>query len=132
MPGVHGRKIYSSTKLKSYLTDLFLLHNTCRENTWQNKYFFLADRCTMKCFQCSWFQRIIRVGQGFWVYGILQLKYGYSVYHFLWISVYVGIILGIFGWILGILTNFFGYTGIPLPPPPSPADPESWNNVFIF
>ena len=40
--------------------------------------------------------RLIRVGQGFWVYGIqgflnrvysiLQLKYGYSVYHFLWLS----------------------------------------------
>ena len=41
----------------------------------------------------TWVPRRIRVGQGFWVYGIqgllnrvygiLQLKYGYSVYHFL-------------------------------------------------
>ena len=45
------------------------------------------------------------------VYGILQLKYGYSVYHFLWISgiqyTMLPLILGIFGWILGI----FGYFG---------------------
>ena len=45
------------------------------------------------------------------VYGILQLKHGYSVYHFLWISgiqyTMLPLILGIFGWIFGI----FGYFG---------------------
>ena len=83
----------------------------------------------------TWVPRRIRVGQGFWiygiqgllnrVYGILQLKYGYSVYHFLWIS---GIniptlILGIFGWIVGIF-GYFGefFSGILVYhyPPPSP------------
>ena len=55
------------------------------------------------------------------VYGILQLKYGYLVYHFLWISVYVGIILGIFGWILGILTIFFQVYWYTTTPPPRPT-----------
>ena len=36
-----------------------------------------------------------------WVYGILQLKYGFSL-NFRY-KVYLGIILGIFGWISGIL-----------------------------
>ena len=55
------------------------------------------------------------------VYGTLQLKYEYSVYHFLWISgikytwKYTWVYLDEF-WVLWQI--FFGYTGIPLPPSP--------------
>ena len=66
------------------------------------------------------------------VYGILQLKYGYSVYHFLWISgikytyFNFGYIWMNFGYFWVFWRMFFGYTGIPLPtpPPPPPADPD--------
>ena len=47
------------------------------------------------------------------VYGILQLKYGYSVYHFLWISGIkyskLRLFLGIFGGIWGILGYFVDF-----------------------
>ena len=55
-----------------------------------------------------------------WVYGISQLKYGFSL-NFRY-KVYLGVILGIFGWI-------FGYTGIPLPPL---ADPDKGNCKFLL
>ena len=60
------------------------------------------------------------------VYGILQLKYGYSVYHFLWISV-IKYILGIFGWIL-VIFGYFGEfsSGILVYHYPPMADPEKW------
>ena len=47
--------------------------------------YILLLRHTHQIRRCGqqWIGAKVRVGQGFWVYGILQLKYGYSVYHFL-------------------------------------------------
>ena len=60
------------------------------------------------------------------VYGILQLKYGYSVYHFLWISGIkyskLRLFLGIFGGIWGILSIFFRVYWYSTTPPL--ADPD--------
>ena len=72
------------------------------------------------------------VYRGFWnrVYGILQLKYGYSAYHFLWISgikytyLNFGYIWMNFGHFWVFWRIFFGDTGIPLPPL---ADPDQSN-----
>ena len=55
------------------------------------------------------------------IYGILQLKYEYSVYHFLWISgiKYTWVHLDEFWVFLGILANFFRvYWHTTTPPPP--------------
>ena len=83
----------------------------------------------------------IRLYKGFLnrVYSILQLKYGYSVYHFLWTPgiqyTMLPLILGIFGWILGIF-GYFGefFSGILVyhctPPPPPP--PPSWPTLIVI
>ena len=64
------------------------------------------------------------------VYGILQLKDEYSVYHFLWISgirytmlplILVRYIWMNFGYFWVFWRFFFGYTGITLPPVFSPT-----------
>ena len=66
------------------------------------------------------------------VYGILQLKYRYSVYHFLWISgikytwKYTWVYLDRFWVFLGIWANFFRVYWYTTTAPP-PADPEEFN-----
>ena len=74
------------------------------------------------------------------VYGILQLKYGYSVYHFLWISgikysklrLFLGIFGGIWG-ILGYFVDFFsGILVFHYPPWPTLKDTNKQTNKIII
>ena len=72
------------------------------------------------------------------VYGILQLKYGYSVYHFLWISgikyTYLSfwVYLDEFWVFLGILANFFPGILVYHYPPPPPCPPWLLGTVDIL
>ena len=99
-------------------------------------YSFVAD-CSLKRFSFSGSARVFgyTVYRGFLnrVYSILQLKYGYSVYHFLWISgikytyLNFGYIWMNFGYFWVFWRIFFRYTGIPLPPL---ADPAFWTEQY--
>ena len=67
------------------------------------------------------------------VYGILQLKYGYSVYHFLWISgiqyTMLPLILGIFGY----FGEFFSGKLVYHYPPPPPLPPgRPWSALGVI
>ena len=72
------------------------------------------------------------------VYGILQLKYGYSVYHFLWISGIkyskLRLFLGIFGGIWGILGYFVDFSSgiLVFHYPPWPTLAHAYMKLFIF
>ena len=72
------------------------------------------------------------------VHGIFTVKFGYSVYHLSCLqqnfgytvsSVYVPFNFGYIGEFFCILGTFFGYIGMPLPPP---RPPEIWNILNVL